>query len=231
MRWINRLPLLRMNPGLLALGGLLIIIQICLSYLFTNYATDEFYHHVSLSLDGIKSGKVWTLVTYALFHHPHYHSHLLINCLMLFYYGGRLCHIFSTKKMLQILTYGIIVGGIAHILIILITGNDIILIGISGGTFALLSAYCIFAGDSRFSGIKGYHLVPILVVFTSLMILIHPDSKFTVFSKIYNHINSELLKSLLIISHPCHLGGLIAGWIVAAKMIRIPRPSKKNTKE
>ena len=210
MQWIKNLPLPKLSVALALLSVLLLLIQIWSSQIDPH----ELYDYVGLSPHSLIKGRFWTLVTYAFFHHPTYWSHFIINSAMLLYYGGRITFFFGIIKTLNLLIAGVLVGGISHLLYSLIANEYEILIGISGGVFALLAAYATFAGDSRFCGIKGRYLPPALALL-SILIILYPFLPFTILPQaIYDPISH--------ISHSCHLGGLLAGWFLASRMIRIP---------
>jgi len=229
-QWFQNLPRLRISPVLILLTALLLAIQLICGTLIPSLGTDEFYQHVGLSPHNIKSGKMWTLVTYALFHHPQHLGHVALNSIMLLYYGGRITHIFGLPKALQLIGLGVLAGGLCQLMYALLTGDLSFLIGISGGNFALLAAYLTFAGESRFCGIKGTTLNPLLTIVTFLLILVASGLQIPPLPQLHNLAQNSPY-NILQISHPCHLGGLIIGWLTAWKMIRITAPHKKSRKQ
>ncbi len=229
-QWFQNLPRLRISPALILLTALLLTIQLICGTLIPSLGTDEFYQHVGLSPHSIKSGKVWTLFTYALFHHPQHLGHVALNSIMLLYYGGRITHIFGLPKALQLIGLGVLAGGIFQLIYAILAGELSFLIGISGGNFALLAAYLTFAGESRFCGIKGTTLTPLLIIITFFLMLVASGIQLPPSPQL-NHLVLTFSYSILQISHPCHLGGLIIGWLVAWKMIRITPIPKKSVKQ
>jgi len=189
MRWIKQLPCLRISYTLV--GIVLLLILIHLGTYFSLLYLPNLYTQVSLSTSSIISWKLWTLFTYSLFHSPYEVSHLLANCLMLLYFGGRISHIFSLSIVIKIIGLGIITGGGTHLIYSIITQTNLPLIGISGGTYALLAALCTFASDSRFLGIKGAHLIILLILSTTFLLFLHPHNPISFFKQMYEFCNAS----------------------------------------
>lgn len=193
-------------------------------------ATQSFYEHVGLTKVGIIEGRLWTLLTHALFHHPLQWSHLILNLLTLIYLTGRLSHILTPQACLKILLYGILAGGLLYLLISLFTESSLPLIGLSGGLFCLLSVLCHLAPHTRFwpLGISGKNLVKALVLTSIFFLLTSPSLQLPFLSPIGHKIASTPLGTVFQIGHSCHLGGLIAGWFYALKLLRIPKRLKNH---
>ena len=137
-----------------------------------------YYENFGLSWGGITHGKVWQLLSYALLHGDW--VHLVINLFILWFAGGRVLQMLGQRKSLEIITAGVIVGGLLHLLSgeLLVTGyRESYLVGISGACFALLLAMATLSPHTRLRSIpvSGKNLGLGLVIGEALLWLMHPD--------------------------------------------------------
>ncbi len=187
---------------------------------------EALYQHVALSAEGLAGGKLWTLLSYALFHHPTDWTHLGCNALLLILSGGRVCQIMGGRHTLIVLISGVLVGGVLQTLAALLQQEELHLIGISGGGAALLAAhltalsgpYGILHGfPPPLSTIKAQHLLAIMVISTVILTLV------TLFASPITPAGQWLRHSvpaLFQISHACHLGGMSVGLLLTRRALR-----------
>jgi len=119
MKWRQNLPLMRFSSAL----SIVLILLIGAHLLCLLLGKVELYGYVGLSTDSVRKGYIWTLGSYAFFHHPEDLSHLILNCFMLVYCGGRLTHILNSAGMLRICGAGIFSGALFHLGFSLISGS------------------------------------------------------------------------------------------------------------
>lgn len=96
---------------------------------------------VALTVEGLLSFKVWTLLSYGLIHHSP--LHLLFNGFGTFILWRALRDDFSEGSILQLYLAGIAVGGLVWFCTRLALGIDGLLLGASGGVLALLAVVCL----------------------------------------------------------------------------------------
>ena len=181
-----------------------------------------YYQNFGLSWGGITHGKVWQLLSYALLHGDL--VHLVINLFILWFAGGRVLQMLGQRKSLEIITAGVLVGGLLHLLsgLLLVTGyRESYLVGISGACFALLLAMATLSAHTRlrFIPVSGKNLGLGLVIGEALLWLMHPDFGLPVLSLLGEQMVAWGGTELFEISHACHLGGALAGWCLARRVL------------
>ena len=181
-----------------------------------------YYENFGLSWDGISHGKVWQLLSYALLHGDW--VHLVINLFILWFAGGRVLQMLGQRKSLEIITAGVLVGGLLDLLsgLLLVTGyRESYLVGISGACFALLLAMATLSPHTRlrFIPVSGKNLGLGLVIGEALLWLMHPDFGLPVLSLLGEQMVAWGGAELFEISHACHLGGALAGWCLARRVL------------
>ena len=181
-----------------------------------------YYQNFGLSWGGITHGKVWQLLSYALLHGDW--VHLVINLFILWFAGGRVLQMLGQRKSLEIITAGVLVGGLLHLLsgLLLVTGyRESYLVGISGACFALLLAMATLSAHTRlrFIPVSGKNLGLGLVIGEALLWLMHPDFGLPVLSLLGEQMVAWGGAELFEISHACHLGGALAGWCLARRVL------------
>ena len=181
-----------------------------------------YYENFGLSWDGISHGKVWQLLSYALLHGDW--VHLVINLFILWFAGGRVLQMLGQRKSLEIIAAGVLVGGLLHLLsgLLLVTGyGESYLVGISGACFALLLALTTLSPHTRmgFIPVSGKNLGLGIVIGEALLWLMHPSLSLPVLSSLGEQMVAWGGAALFEISHACHLGGALAGWCLARRVL------------
>lgn len=72
----------------------------------------RFSELMGLSIDGLKSGWVWTLLTHAFLHSTDFIVHVVINVLVLYFLGRELLPMLGTRRFLGLFAAATLVGGI-----------------------------------------------------------------------------------------------------------------------
>ncbi|MFB6088501.1 MAG: rhomboid family intramembrane serine protease, partial [Candidatus Aenigmatarchaeota archaeon] len=93
---------------------------------------EQIYRNYSFSLKNLFDGKIWTFLTSMFIHGGA--SHLVLNCIALFFFGTALEDKITTKKYLTIFFLGGVIGNLASGF--LMPGSSTI--GASGGIFAIM---------------------------------------------------------------------------------------------
>jgi membrane associated rhomboid family serine protease len=205
-----------------ALMLVLLLLQLMLMFAGGLPKVFWYYENFGLSWDGISHGKVWQLLSYALLHGDWFH--LLINLFILWFAGGRVVQMLGQRKSLEIIVAGVLVGGLLHLLssLLRVTGyGESYLVGISGACFALLLALTTLSPHTRlgFIPVSGKNLGLGIVIGEALLWLMHPSLSLPVLSSLGVQVVAWGGAALFEISHACHLGGALAGWCLARRVL------------
>lgn len=158
---------------------------------------DEWF---ALTTDGVLSGQVWRLVTYAFLHDRGGIWHLVINMLMVWWLGSTLERMYGSREFLWFYLTAAAFSGMAHLLWgIAFPGGMVI--GASGVVMAILMLYAIHFPRQQI-WIMG--LIPIemrLLVAIYILVDLHP---------VLLTLGGEQMMTG--IAHVVHLAGLLYGW-------------------
>ena len=185
------------------------------------------YRMFGLSREGFFSGDLWELLTYALLHGSW--LHVLTNALLLVMLGGRIERILGWRPALKILTGGVALGGVFHLLLAPDGAGSEILVGASGGVMAWLLALTTLSPESRMwpLPVSGRNVGLGLLIGSGLLALCHPALGIPGLSALGRWATNAGLASLVGVGHACHLGGGIAGWLAGRWILR-PRLTKAD---
>ena len=160
---------------------------------------------LALSVDGIQSGQIWTLITYSFMHSMRSFFHLLVNGLAIFFIGRELLPLLGSKRFLWLYGGGVVGGGLLW-LAVNWTGNGILL-GASAGAFALFTMFAALYPNRSIT----------LLIFFVIPITIKPKWAIAIAGGIdlLGFLFYELAGSASPggVAHSAHLGGMAAGWI------------------
>jgi len=160
----------------------------------------EVYQALGLSRDGMLKGWIWQVASHALVHGVWWHA--LLNVLILISMGARVERIDGWKTAARVFVIGVLAGGVAFLLLPL-PEPDMVLVGASGGIFALVLWYTTMSPKSRLI------LLPLSAKNVGLGFLIA--------SGILAITVPWLPVAGLHVAHSCHFGGALAGWLIARR--------------
>ncbi len=177
-----------------------IICFVCQSILVEGFNQAWMLQSLVLSGPGIKSGYIWTILTYALFHGGI--LHLLLNLLGLYFVGKPLEIHLGPRKLLGVYLCSIFLGGLAWLSLHLSSTST--LVGASAGILGLLMYFCCLYPDQPIT----------LLLFFILPIQLKP--KWLIagvlglegFGLLVNELGGDAN-----VANSAHLGGLLAGFI------------------
>jgi membrane associated rhomboid family serine protease len=151
--------------------------------------------YCALSLDGLKHGYVWQLVTYQFMHANL--MHLLVNCWAIFVFGRDVEEVLGRKPFLTLYLSSGIIGGLVQALAGLALGPMFSgpVVGASAAAFGLSAAFAALFPDRVLLlffiiPIRAKYLLVLGGVLAVLGIVSHSDN----------------------VAHAAHLGGLLAGF-------------------
>ncbi|TAL05890.1 MAG: rhomboid family intramembrane serine protease [Verrucomicrobia bacterium] len=159
---------------------------------------EAFLKYGALSLDGLKHGFVWQLLTYQFMHGGL--GHLLVNSFVLYSFGRALESMLGTRNFLSLYLLSGFVGGFFQIILGLFFDRFAgAMVGASAGICGLVGAYALLNPESTIYlflilPLRAVLFLPLLIAATVLFILVPSNDH---------------------VAHGAHLGGILAGvaWV------------------
>ena len=153
-----------------------------------------------MSLEGLKRGFVWQLLTYQFLHGGL--PHLLFNGLALFMFGRPVEMMIGRRAFIKLYLFSGFAGGIFQILLGLASsrfGGS--MVGASAGICGVVGAFALLSPDSVIYvffvlPVRAKYFVPLLIAFSAVFLFVSPESG-------YSHGPN--------IAHAAHLGGTLFG--------------------
>ena len=178
-----------------------------------------------LSRDGVFAGRVWQIITHAVIHGSWFH--LALNTLFLLVVGSRIEHITGGRVVWATVLAGVVSGAAMHVAL----GHGI-LVGMSGGAFALWMLLIGLSPDSRMLPFPGpcLWLGWGILTITFVLAACDPVSGFGPPRAWGQWLAMRCGSWIFEIGHACHLGGGIAGWLVGLWLLR-PRVTLHTLQE
>ncbi|MCX6937033.1 MAG: rhomboid family intramembrane serine protease [Verrucomicrobia bacterium] len=156
-----------------------------------------------LSSTGIRAGKIWTLLTYALLHGGI--GHLLINCLGVFFIGRELQNALSPVRFLQLVLIGTLGASLFWLGVNFQRPGNVI--GASGLVMALLTVFaCLY--PRRQMTMLLFFVIPVTIQPVWLVTIL---GSIDLLGFLFYELPSN--RSLYDVAHSAHLGGLASGWL------------------
>jgi membrane associated rhomboid family serine protease len=173
------------------------------------------FENFGLSREGVFAGKIWQLLSYGFLHGGWWHAAL--NSLMVLLIGSRIEHVAGSAAMVRCTMFGILTGGLVH----LVLGAGL-LVGLSGGCFALLLLLATLSPQSRMFPLplSGRSLGGGVMLAALILALINPDARVPVFAPLGRMLADHGMGSWFKIGHACHFGGGLAGWFHGLWILR-----------
>ena len=175
---------------------------------------DRVFLRLGLSRGGLATGDYWQLLTYGLLHGNL--IHLFVNLAGLLIIGSRVERICGAAALAKIFWVGIVFGGLAQCFLAPAAQRGAPLVGASGGLAALVLWLTAMAPDARVWPLKisGRNLGRGILLAEGGFLIggwLFPDM------------------APVFVAHACHLGGGIAGWWMAHRLLGAP-PSLADLK-
>lgn len=202
------------------IAGLLIALQALVSLAGGHERIPWVFENFGLSRTGISTGKVWELVTYGLLHGGFLHVGLNALCILMV--GSRVEHVLGRAQVWKTMLAGVLGGGLAYLLLSTKGEGEAILVGASGGCIALLILLTTLSPDSRMWPIpvSARNLGIGVMAAELLLALMNPQPGIPVFSHLGEILASQGLAGWFSVSHACHFGGGIGGFLLGAWLLR-----------
>jgi membrane associated rhomboid family serine protease len=106
--------------------------------------------YFALSLDGLKSGYVWQLLTFQFMHASW--MHLIFNSLAIFFFGRSVETVLGRNRFLAVYFSSGIIGGVVQMLFALVFQSfDAPVVGASAGAYGLVAAFAVLNWEEQFT--------------------------------------------------------------------------------
>jgi len=165
------------------------------------------YSLFALSIQGLHSARIWTLVTYSLLHVPDNLLHIVGNLLALYFLGRELLPLLGSRRFLGLYLAATVVGGMAWAATHWVQAGNPTLIGASAGVSALLIVFACFYPNQQMTFLLFFvfpvTLKPKYIAIAAALI----DLSGFVFYELLGAV------SPFGFAHSAHLGGMAVGWL------------------
>ncbi|HTX20866.1 MAG TPA: rhomboid family intramembrane serine protease [Candidatus Aquilonibacter sp.] len=160
--------------------------------------------YFALSLDGLKSGYIWQLLTFQFMHAGW--MHILFNSLAIFFFGRPVENFFGRGKFLALYFSSGVIGGLVQMLFALLFPSfDGAVVGASAGAVGLLAAFAALYWAERFT--LFFYFIPISM------------RGRTLFWASLALVAAGMLTPYSHIANAAHLGGILTGFLCARLML------------
>jgi membrane associated rhomboid family serine protease len=216
------LPVCWATIGLLISLGVAWLFQMWLYY---HHRETSLEYYFALSLDGLKKGHVWQLLTFQFMHATPAPWHLLLNSWAIFVFGRAVEITIGKKEMLKLYFLSGIMGGLVEMACIWLWPGlfgDVGVIGASAGAFGLVAAFAVLYPNEKLILLL-FFIIPIKLKATTLLWLSIGLCVFGIFLPYlspYLPAKLEIVDLLGNVAHAAHLGGIATGFCYAVRLVR-----------
>ena len=180
----------------------------------------DWFQMLGLSREGVFSGKIWQVFSYGFLHGGWWHAG--VNALFVLLVGSRIEHAAGGAVMSKAVIFGVMGGGIGHL--VLAPGGDgaALLVGLSGGCLGLLLLLTTLSPQSRMMPlpVSGKSLGLGVLAAELILALIDPALGLPGFCRLGELLAGYGLGGWFQIGHACHFGGGLAGWVFGRWLLR-----------
>jgi membrane associated rhomboid family serine protease len=172
---------------------------------------DYFEYNFTLSLHGLREGKVWQLLTFQFMHSGP--MHLLGNCLGVYFFGRTMEDLLGPKGFLKLYFLSGFVGGLVQLALdgIMHGYNGPGVMGASAGVFGLIAAFATRAPD-----------MPITLLVFFFLPVTFPAKVLLMIEGLIAFLGILVPGFMSGVAHGAHLGGMLTG-IFFIKWINRPQ--------
>ncbi len=175
----------------------------------------DFERYFALSLDGLRAGHVWQLLTYQFMHGGFWH--IFFNCWAIYVFGRALETTLGKGRMLTLYFLSGVMGGLVQILCSWLLPEPSMMpehfgasavVGASAGAFGLVAAFAVLFPDQRLVMLL-FFIIPLVMRARTLLWLL---VALAVLGILLPYFGIGIMGN---IAHAAHLGGIITGFIFA----------------
>lgn len=180
---------------------IVLILAFVVQSLLLFYGDINLDEQLGLSVDGIRHGRIWQLLTFQFLHNCPWPLHVLFNCLGIYFFGRPVEEVLGSRRFLGLYFLSGTVGGFVQVLttVILPRHFDMPVVGASAGVCGLLAIFCSMYPMQEIT--TWLYFLPIQIRARWLLIFVGGFSLF------------GTLVPLGAIAHGAHLGGILVGII------------------
>jgi membrane associated rhomboid family serine protease len=161
--------------------------------------------YFALSLDGLKHGYVWQLLTFQFMHAGW--MHILFNSFAIFFFGRPVEMVLGARRFLALyFLSGIIGGGVQMLFALSFSAFDSSVVGASAGAYGLVAAFAVLNWTERFT--LFIYFIPVTMRGRTLLWV-------SIVLAIFGSLTPNNG-----IADGAHLGGILAGFFLARQFFR-----------
>lgn len=203
MREVPFAPKRTLTVTLIVINAVIFLIQLIIEKARPTFFLD---HYFALSLDGLRQGFVWQLLSFQFLHSGL--LHLLLNSWGIYVFGRSVEEALGKPRFLQLYLGSGVIGGLLHVVCSyflpqhfggLIDGTHVPVVGASAGLYGLIAAFAGLFPHQRITLLL-FFVLPITLTARTLLIASAALAGF------------GLLLASDNIAHGAHLGGMLAGF-------------------
>ena len=162
------------------------------------------HQYFALSLDGLRQGYVWQLLTFQFMHGGW--MHIIFNSLAIFFFGRPVETVLGSKRFIGLYFVSGTIGGLVQMLFALaIPSFGTSVVGASAGAMGLVAAFAVINWTERFTLL--FYFIPITMNGKTLL---WASLGVAVLGML--NVNSN-------IANAAHLGGIVAGFFYARQIL------------
>jgi len=176
-----------------------LIVAFLIQSLLYFYGDFQLSEHLALSVDGIKHGRIWQLLTFQFLHSCPTPWHVLFNCLGLYFFGRPVEEMVGQRKFLALYLLSGLAGGLLQVLVTVVLPRhpDIPVVGASAGVCGMIAIFCAVNPMQELT--TWIYFLPITIRARYFLIALTGYSIF------------GTLIPLSSVAHAAHLGGILMG--------------------
>lgn len=171
--------------------------------------------YLALSLDGLKSGYIWQLLSFQFMHAGP--LHLIMNCFTLWMFGREVEEVLGKPRFLTLYFLSGALGGLFQALLALVSDNLFggSVVGASAGVFGVVAAYAMIAPNRELT-MLAFFVIPINM---KARVLLWLEMALAVLGILLPNSRGPH------IAHAAHLGGILTGIAFMKFNLRMPENS------
>lgn len=215
------------TTAILVVNVIAFLLQSLLARSYPAFATDDYF---ALSVEGLRHGFVWQLLTFQFMHGGW--LHLFLNCWAIYVFGRPVEETLGASPFLRLYLLSGIVGGLMQMAGALLMENHFggAVVGASAGALGLVAAFAALFPEQRLLMLL-FFVIPIAMrartllwisVALSVLGMLIPYGEFARAADqagpMANYLISRLILPYATIAHTAHLGGILTGLFLTRRM-------------
>jgi membrane associated rhomboid family serine protease len=178
---------------------IILIVAFLIQSLLLFYGDFVLSENLALSVDGLRHGRIWQLLTFQFLHSTPWPWHVLFNCLGLYFFGRPVEEMVGERKFLALYLLSGLAGGLFQVLVTVVLPRhmDIPVVGASAGVCGMIAIFCAINPMQELT--TWIYFLPITIRARYFLIALAAYSAF------------GTLIPLSSVAHAAHLGGILLG--------------------